>query len=195
MLELTNPQVYREVMTLTALMHEDKWRPDDQFIQDFYLMASNTLVWQNKSDLFEMSEDARIGYLLNYVENLIEAESAGDYLRNYLSIKKHLPNLLTAKQIEAEQYDYAYRLHYAVHEWPSVLTAEEEQEKSENFEKCLVAIRELYFDCYWWRVFEGEGVGSKPLGALSVRDRRLALQEYAEQTGHSILESINLDPA
>ncbi len=193
MLELTNPQVYREVMTLRALMHEDKWRPDSQFIQNFYLMASDTLVAQSKSDLFEMSEDARIGYLLNYVENLIEAESAGDYLRNYLSIKKHLPNLLTAKQIEAEQYDYAYRLHYAVHEWPSVLTAEKEQEKSENFEKCLMTIKGLYFDCYWWRVLQG--VGSKPLGALSVRDRRLALQEYAEQTGHHILKSINLDPA
>ena len=193
MLELTNPQVYREVMTLRALMHEDKNRPDSQFIQDFYLMASDTLVAQSKSDLFEMSEDARIGYLLNYVENLIEAESAGDYLRNYLSIKKHLPNLLTAKQIEAEQYDHAYRLHLAVHEWPSVLTAEEEQEKSENFEKCLMAIRELYFDCYWWRVFEG--VGLKPLGALSVRHRRRVLQEYAEHRGHPILESINLYPA
>ena len=193
MLELTKPQVYQEVMTLTALMHKDKNRPDHQFISEFYLMAYDTLVAQNKSDLFEMSEDARIGYLLNYVEKLIEAEYAGDYLENYLTIKKHLPNLPTEKQIEAEQYDYAYRLHYAVHEWPSVLTAEEEQEKSENFEKCLMAIRELYFDCYWWRVFEG--VGLKPLGALSVRHRRRVLQEYAEHRGHPILESINLYPA
>ena len=208
MLELTNSQVYRETMTLAALMHEDKNRPDHQFITEFYFMAFDTLVAQNKSDLFKMSKDARIGYLLNYVEKLIEAESAGHYLENYLTIKKHLPNLLTeinkserltleeqvsAKQIEAEQYDHAYRLHLAVHEWPSVLTAEEEQEKSENFEKCLIAIKELYFDCYWWRVFEG--VGLKPLGALSVLHRRRVLQEYAEHRNHPILESIKLYPA
>ena len=70
------------------------------------------------------------------------------------------------KQFQAEYYAHALRLHLAVNDWPSVRTGEEEQEKSENFEKCLNAIKELYFDCYWWRVFEG--VGLKPLGALSV---------------------------
>ena len=97
------------------------------------------------------------------------------------------------KQFQAEYYAHALRLHLAVNDWPSVRTGEEEQEKSENFEKCLNAIKELYFECYWWRVFEG--VGLKPLGALSVLRRRQVLQEYAEHRGHPILESINFYPA
>jgi hypothetical protein len=93
------------------------------------------------------------------------------------------------KQIEAEQYAYAYRLHLSVHDWAE----ESEEAKAKNFEKCLEAIRELYFDCYWWREFEQ--CGSKPLAALSVTTRRRVLQEYAEHRGHPILESINFYPA
>lgn len=104
-----------------------------------------------------------------------------------------LEEQVIAKQLEAEQYAYAYRLHLTVSEWPELLNAEEEQIKSENFEKCLNAIKELYFDCHWWRVFEG--VGSKYLGAYSVIARRRILQEYAEQRSHPILEDINFYPA
>lgn len=94
-----------------------------------------------------------------------------------------------AKQIDAEQYAYAYRLHLSVHNWAE----ESEEVKAENFEKCLNAIKELYFDCYWWREFEQ--CGSKPLGVLSVITRRRVLQEYAEHRAHPILESINFYPA
>lgn len=94
-----------------------------------------------------------------------------------------------AKQIEAEQFAYALKLHLSVYDWPDTCTEEEATEKSENFAKCLAALSDFYFDCHWWRVFEG--VGSKPLYALSVQSRKRALQEYAEHRGHPILESIN----
>jgi len=93
-----------------------------------------------------------------------------------------------AKTLEAEQFAYALKLHLSVYDWPNTCTEEEAKEKSENFAKCLVAISEFYFDCHWWRVFEG--VGSKSLGALSVHSRKRALQEYAEHRGHPILESM-----
>jgi len=94
-----------------------------------------------------------------------------------------------AKQIEAEQFVYALKLHLSVCSWPDTCTEEEAKEKSDNFAKCLVALSDFYFDCHWWRVFEG--VGLKPLGALSVQSRKRALQEYAEHRGHPLLEDIH----
>jgi len=67
---------------------------DAQFITEFYFMGLDTCAARSKGVLFEMSAHDRIEYLLNYVGELIEAESAGCYLENYLMIKKHLPNLL-----------------------------------------------------------------------------------------------------